>query len=91
MGHREICSIALRIVCYEKGKHQRKRVDAQNLVFMKEPFEAGKVVPVIDGCYPLSKAAEALWYFEKNRLKVKSLSQCDVNLWGVSRIAGHVL
>ena len=41
---------------------------AQNqmdLVFMKELIEAGKVVPVIDGCYPLSKTADALWYFEK--------------------------
>jgi NADPH:quinone reductase-like Zn-dependent oxidoreductase len=32
---------------------------------MKELLESGKVVPVIDGCYPLSKTAEALRYFEK--------------------------
>ena len=37
----------------------------KDLVFMKELLESGKVVPVIDGCYPLSKTAEALWYFEK--------------------------
>jgi NADPH:quinone reductase-like Zn-dependent oxidoreductase len=37
----------------------------KDLIFMKELLESGKVVPVIDGCYPLSKAAEALWYFEK--------------------------
>lgn len=71
MGHREICSIALRIVCYEKGKHQRKRVYAQNLVFMKEPFEAVKVAPLIDGYYPLSQTAEALRYFEKEHVHGK--------------------
>jgi len=36
-----------------------------DLVFMKELLESGTVVPVIDGCYPLSKTAEALRYFEK--------------------------
>ena len=37
----------------------------KDLVFMKELLESGKVVPVIDGCYPLSKTAEAFRYFEK--------------------------
>ena len=37
----------------------------KDLIFMKELLESGKVVPVIDGCYPLSKTAEAFWYFEK--------------------------
>lgn len=37
----------------------------KDLVFMKKLLESGKVVPVIDGCYPLSKTAEALRYFEK--------------------------
>lgn len=37
----------------------------KDLVFMQELLESGKVVPVIDGCYPLSKTAEALRYFEK--------------------------
>jgi NADPH:quinone reductase-like Zn-dependent oxidoreductase len=43
----------------------------KDLVFMKELLESGKVIPVIDGCYPLSKAAEALWYFEKAHAKGK--------------------
>jgi NADPH:quinone reductase-like Zn-dependent oxidoreductase len=43
----------------------------QDLVFMKELLESGKVVPVIDGCYPLSKTAEALWYFEKEHAQGK--------------------
>ena len=29
----------------------------KDLVFMKELLEAGKVVPVIDRCYPLSEVA----------------------------------
>jgi NADPH:quinone reductase-like Zn-dependent oxidoreductase len=45
--------------------------DQSDLVFMKELLESGKVVPVIDGCYPLSKTAEALWYFEKDTLEEK--------------------
>jgi len=43
----------------------------KDLVFMKELLESGKVVPVIDGCYPLSKVAEALWYFEKEHAQGK--------------------
>ena len=43
----------------------------KDLVFMKELLEAGKVVPVIDGCYPLSKVAEAFWYFEKEHAQGK--------------------
>jgi NADPH:quinone reductase-like Zn-dependent oxidoreductase len=31
-----------------------------DLVHMAELFAAGKVVPVIDRCYPLAEAAEAL-------------------------------
>jgi NADPH:quinone reductase-like Zn-dependent oxidoreductase len=42
-----------------------------DLVFMKELLESGKVVPVIDGCYPLGKVAEALWYFEKEHAQGK--------------------
>ncbi len=36
----------------------------KDLFFMKELLESGKVVPVIDGFYPLDKAAEAFRYFE---------------------------
>jgi len=37
--------------------------NVKDLVFMKELIEAGKVVPVIDSCYPLSEVAEALRYY----------------------------
>lgn len=36
-----------------------------DLVFMKKLLESGKVIPIIDGCYPLSKTAEAFQYYEK--------------------------
>ncbi len=37
----------------------------KDLIFIKELLESGKIMPVIDGCYPLSKTSEAFWYFEK--------------------------
>ncbi len=43
----------------------------KDLVCMKELLEFGKVVPVIDECYPLSKVSDALWYFEKEHAQGK--------------------
>jgi NADPH:quinone reductase-like Zn-dependent oxidoreductase len=43
----------------------------KDLTFIKELLESGKVVPVIDGCYPLSKTAEAFRYFEKEHARGK--------------------
>jgi NADPH:quinone reductase-like Zn-dependent oxidoreductase len=43
----------------------------KDLILMKELVESGKVIPVIDGCYPLSKTGEALWYFEKEHTQGK--------------------
>lgn len=43
----------------------------KDLVFMKELLESGKVVPVIDKCFPLSKTTEALRYFEEVHPKGK--------------------
>jgi NADPH:quinone reductase-like Zn-dependent oxidoreductase len=37
----------------------------KDLVFIRELLETGKVIPVIDLCYPLSETAEAFRYFEK--------------------------
>jgi NADPH:quinone reductase-like Zn-dependent oxidoreductase len=42
-----------------------------DLVFMKELLEAGKVVPVIDRCYPLSEIAEAYHYIGGGHAKGK--------------------
>jgi len=41
------------------------KVAKQDLVFIKELLETGKVVPVIDRRYPLSETAEAIRYLEE--------------------------
>jgi NADPH:quinone reductase-like Zn-dependent oxidoreductase len=50
----------------EKGGRQLGGVSAKqsqdDLVFLKELLDAGKVIPVIDRRYPLSEAAEAVRY-----------------------------
>jgi NADPH:quinone reductase-like Zn-dependent oxidoreductase len=43
----------------------------KDLAFIGKLLESRKVVPVIDGCYPLQKTAEALWYFEKEHAQGK--------------------
>lgn len=43
----------------------------KDFFFMNELLESGKIMPVIDGRYPLSKTAEAFWYFEKEHAKGK--------------------
>ncbi len=43
----------------------------KDLILIKELLESGQVVPVIDGCYPLSKTADALRYFEEVHPKGK--------------------
>lgn len=52
----------------------------RGLAYMKELFEAGKVVPVIDKRYPLSEVAEAMSYFAVGHVKGKiiiSLAEVD--------------
>jgi NADPH:quinone reductase-like Zn-dependent oxidoreductase len=46
-------------------------INQQDLVFLKELLETGKVVPVIDRRYPLSEAAEALRYLEQRHAQGK--------------------
>jgi NADPH:quinone reductase-like Zn-dependent oxidoreductase len=60
------------------GKNERQKVSIaslvqsqKDLIFMKELLETGKVIPVIDGYYPLSYTAEAFWYFEKEHTRGK--------------------
>jgi NADPH:quinone reductase-like Zn-dependent oxidoreductase len=43
----------------------------KDLIFIKELLESKKIISIIDGCYPLSKARKAFWYFEKVHPKGK--------------------
>ena len=43
----------------------------KDLVTMKELLEGGKVVPVIDRCYPLSEVAQAIRYLEEGYARGK--------------------
>lgn len=43
----------------------------QDLAFLRQLLETGKVVPVIDAIYPLSRAADAFRYFEKEHARGK--------------------
>ena len=38
----------------------------KDLIFIKELLESGKIMPVIDGCYPLSKTPELSGTLKKN-------------------------
>ena len=49
----------------------------KDLIFMKELLESGKIMPVVDGCYPLNKTPEAFWYFEKEHPKGKVVITMD--------------
>jgi NADPH:quinone reductase-like Zn-dependent oxidoreductase len=51
----------------------------EDLVFLKELFEAGKVKPVIDRCYPLSKVAEAFRYLEEGHAQGKVVITVEHN------------
>jgi NADPH:quinone reductase-like Zn-dependent oxidoreductase len=51
----------------------------KDLVFMKELSEAGQVVPVIDGCYPLSEVAQALRYVEEGHARGKVVITVEQN------------
>jgi NADPH:quinone reductase-like Zn-dependent oxidoreductase len=47
------------------------KVNKEDLLFIKELLETGRVVPVIDTSYPLSETAEALRYLEKGHARGK--------------------
>jgi NADPH:quinone reductase-like Zn-dependent oxidoreductase len=53
--------------------------NSKDLAFLKELVEAGKVVPVIDRCYPFSEAAEALRYLGEGHARGKVVITMEHN------------
>jgi NADPH:quinone reductase-like Zn-dependent oxidoreductase len=51
----------------------------QDLVFMKELIEAGRVKPIIDRCYPLRETAEAFRYFAEGHARGKVVITMEHN------------
>jgi NADPH:quinone reductase-like Zn-dependent oxidoreductase len=52
--------------------HVLSLVQNQNdLVFLKELLENGKMIPVIDACYPLNRIADAFRHYEKEHVRGK--------------------
>ncbi|MFL7838371.1 MAG: NAD(P)-dependent alcohol dehydrogenase [Candidatus Promineifilaceae bacterium] len=50
-----------------------------DLVFLKELLETGKVIPVIDRCYPLSEVADAFRYISEGHAKGKVVIVVEQN------------
>jgi NADPH:quinone reductase-like Zn-dependent oxidoreductase len=48
-----------------------KKANQKDLLFIRDLLEGGKIRPVIDECYPLSKTAEAFRYFEQGHARGK--------------------
>jgi NADPH:quinone reductase-like Zn-dependent oxidoreductase len=48
-----------------------KKANQKDLLFIRDLLEDGKIRPLIDECYPLSKTAEAFRYFEKGHARGK--------------------
>ncbi len=55
----------------KKMSNMLAKPNQNDLVFMKQLLESGKVVPVIDKCYPLSEAPEALRYLGEGHARGK--------------------
>lgn len=53
------------------GMMETAKANQQDLMFIKELLEAGKVVPVIDRRYPLHETAEAIRYLEAGHARGK--------------------
>jgi NADPH:quinone reductase-like Zn-dependent oxidoreductase len=53
--------------------------NSKDLTFIKELVEDGKVVPVIDRCYPLRETAEAIRYLEEGHAQGKVIITMEHN------------
>jgi NADPH:quinone reductase-like Zn-dependent oxidoreductase len=55
----------------KKMGNMMAKPNTEDLAFMRELLEAGKVTPMIDRWYPLSEVAEAFQYFEEGHAQGK--------------------
>ncbi|NPE08976.1 MAG: NAD(P)-dependent alcohol dehydrogenase [Asgard group archaeon] len=55
----------------KKVKSYMAKINTKDLTYMKELIESGKVKPVIDRRYPLSKVPEAIRYYEEKHSQGK--------------------
>ena len=69
--HMILGALASRAGSKEIGLMGTMRPNKEDLGFMKELLEAGKVVPVIDRTFPLSEVPEAIQHLEKGHAKGK--------------------
>ncbi len=63
----------------KKLSNMYHRPSQEDLVFMNELLETGKVKPVIDRLYPLSETAEALRYYEEGHSRGKVVITVEHN------------
>ena len=55
----------------QKMSNMMAKPNKADLIFLAELLKAGKIVPVIDRCYPLNEAAEALRYLGEGHARGK--------------------
>ena len=76
-------SMLMGSVMSETGGRKMSGVSAKpnqnDLIFVKELFEAGKVKSIIDRRYPLSEAAEALRYLGEGHARGKVVITVEHN------------
>ncbi len=53
------------------------KMNTKNLLSLKDLLEFGKIVPVLDRCYPLSETAEAIRYLEQHHARGKVVITID--------------
>jgi NADPH:quinone reductase-like Zn-dependent oxidoreductase len=68
---RTLRAVLLSLFVRQQLRAQLPKERVQDLQDLKELVEAGKVTPVIDRTYPLSKVAEAIRYLEAGHARGK--------------------